>query len=549
MRSFWRVISAGAFVTLTACAVPPGTPAPVTFTAGPSPSAPAAPTPALATVTAVPTASPTGAPRRPTPTAGAWAQGYDPGQPVYVDVWVDARNGADTADGRAPATALRTLAAAWRLIPVGQPLTVGYRIRLLPGDYPEETLPVYWESRYGTADAPILIQGQGDRPEAVMLRGHVNVFDTRYLYFENLAVQPPGDVFHCELCDHLWLKRVVMQSAGAWETVKVNQSQHVYLEDSVFEGGADNTLDMVAVQYGHVLNSRIAGAGDWCMYVKGGSAYWRIAGNVIHTCGTGGFTAGQGTGLQFMVPPWFQYEAYDVKVYHNVIYDTDGAGLGVNGGYNILLAHNTLYNVGRRSHVLEVVFGGRSCDGAPGDPGRERCQRYLDEGAWGTTAVDDGTNGVHIGNRNVFIYNNVVYNPPGTASRYQHFAIYAPRANEPASGLPLAVTDDNLRIQGNVIWNGAPDMPLGVGAETGCAPANPTCNPDQLRADNAINTLQPEFVNAPAGDFRPTGAWLTQWRVWPIPDFVWELERVPAGQVSNAVPGLPAVPGAFSAPP
>jgi hypothetical protein len=44
-----------------------------------------------------------------------------------------------------------------------------------------------------------------------------------------------------------------------------------------------------------------------------------------------------------MVNPWIQYEAYGMKMTNNVIYDVWGAGLGVIGGYSVLVAHNSLY--------------------------------------------------------------------------------------------------------------------------------------------------------------------------------------------------------------
>jgi hypothetical protein len=47
-----------------------------------------------------------------------------------------------------------------------------------------------------------------------------------------------------------------------------------------------------------------------------------------------------------MRTPWLHYEAYDIKVYNNVFHDIRGAGLSVSGGYNILMAYNTLYRVG-----------------------------------------------------------------------------------------------------------------------------------------------------------------------------------------------------------
>lgn len=42
-----------------------------------------------------------------------------------------------------------------------------------------------------------------------------------------------------------------------------------------------------------------------------------------------------------------------------------GAGFGVWGCYRCLYAHNTLVNVGARGQAIEVLFGERSCDGAP----------------------------------------------------------------------------------------------------------------------------------------------------------------------------------------
>ena len=100
--------------------------------------------------------------------------------------------------------------------------------------------------------------------------------------------------------------------------------------------------------------------------------------------GHGGFSAGQGTGFSYMVSPWLHYEAYDIKVVNNVIHDTDGAGLGVNGGYNILMAYNTLYRVGRTSHAIEVVHGLRSSGDNPAQGAA-----YLAAGGWGTTGSGD----------------------------------------------------------------------------------------------------------------------------------------------------------------
>lgn len=519
------------FLVLTACTAPTSaltptpqpSPQPTTLTETHDPKLTPIPSPTLSTL-------PTAEPAQPLP-AGA----YDPGEYVISDIWVDPINGDDTRAGFPQDQAVRTLAEAWNRIPQGTPLNgTGYRINLFPGTYTPEYTPNYWESRYGSAQFPIIIQPASGNGTVTL--PSVNIYDVRYLYIFGINFQSENDVFHCERCDHILLRDVTITGApsgSTQEAVKFNQSQNIFIENSTISGGWDNAVDWVAVQYGHVLNSEIFGSGDWCMYAKGGSAYLRVEGNEFHSCGTGGFTAGQGTGFQFMVAPWLQYEAYDVKVVNNIFHDLEGAAFGVNGGYNILIAYNTAYRVGARSHVIEVAFGGRSCDGQPGDEGRERCDEYAAQGGWGNNLVPDGNNYVRIPNRNVFIYNNLIFNPDGYQSQWQHFFIPGPA---PASGgVPAPVTaDNNLVIKGNVIWNGPAGHPLGVDDTTGCAAENPTCNPTQILSENAINTVKPQLRAPDSGDYHL----LNRLTVTPavIPPFVWEIGTVPQGNLDNSVP-------------
>lgn len=399
---------------------------------------------------------------------------------LLSDIWVDPVHGSDANSGATRETALRTLDEAWRRIPRETVLVTGYRIQLIAGDHSRDSIPTYFESRWGTETAPIVIQS-ADGSRTARIRGDFNIYDTRHLHLIGLDMRPdpPGDVVHCEKCDHFYVRDCHLDGGArqAFETFKANQSSHVYIEDSEIHGAQDNAVDFVAVQHGHVIRSRIYDAEDWCMYTKGGSAYFRIERNEIWQCGTGGFSAGQGTGFQFMVSPWLHYESYDVKVTRNDIHDTEGAGLGVNGGYNILLAENTLTRVGSRSHMVEVVYGARSCDGPPEDPTRVRCQQNLDAGGWP---------GPLIPNRNVFIYNNVIQNPAGFVSS-QHFSVQQ---------------CDNLRIRGNTIVNAGD---LGYDAS--------------IAADNTINGAGPH-------------------RTFAIPDFTWDdapqQPPVPQGNLSNA---------------
>jgi len=263
------------------------------------------------------------------------------------------------------------------------------------------------------------------------------------------------------------------------------------------------------------------------MYTKGGSAYIDVVGNEVFDCGTGGITAGQGTGFEFMRSPWLQYEAYGIRIVGNVVHHVEGAGLGVNGGYNVLLAHNTLYRVGSRSHVIEVVHGRRGCDGDTAT-----CTSHHDQGGWGSTEEEQG----FIPNRHVLVYDNLVVNPKDAASQWQQFQIGGPLEPPAASGAPNpALADDDLHIVGNVVWNGPVDHPLGTG-DGGCADTNPTCNEAQLRADNAFNTVEPVLVDPEHGDFHLTDAGRAALPATvAIPAFSWDdLTAVPAGPTDNS---------------
>jgi Right handed beta helix region len=450
------------------------------------------------------------------------------GAPAFNQIWVDPAAGNDGNSGASRAVAVRTLSEAWRRVPINVDLLTGFQINLTSGTYPESAVPIYWESRHGTQSAPVVLKAiDGDGTARLP---SMNVYDCRHLYLLGLDISSGGgDVLHLDSCSQILVRGTTIRGVGdissyaaPQETLKVNQSQYIYLENCDISGAWDNAVDFVAVQYGHVVGSRIHRSGDWAMYAKGGSASLIVAGNEFYDAGTGGFTAGQGTGFEFMVSPWLQYEAYDIRFINNVVHDTQGAGFGVNGGYNILMAYNTLYRVGSRSHVIEVGFGSRGCDG-----NQAACRSYLAQGGWGTAVVGGDE---PIPNRNVFIYDNVVSNPDGYASQWQQFAVAEPRTASVGSNIPSpARADTNLQIRGNVIWNGPADHPLGI--------SQPALAADVV-AYNAINTVRPVLVDPAHGNFAVAASVVVP-AALAIPDFTWSdaptRPAPPVGRLSNAV--------------
>ena len=464
---------------------------------------------------------------------------YDAGTFSGTDIYVNPSTGSDSNSGNSAGSPLRTITAAWARIPMGQELTTGRRVQLAPGTYPSAQMPHYWENRRGTYASPIIFNATGG-PGTAILQGDVNLFGSSYVYFMGLDISRDGDAFHCEQCSNILIRDTAMNGDAnpggdqAHETIKINQSDHIFIEDSTIAGAGDNAIDFVAVQYGHLRGNRISNSESWCAYVKGGSAYLIVAENEIYDCGEGGFTAGQGAGIEFTTSPWTTYEAMDIKVVNNIIHHVYGAGLGVNGGYNILLAYNTVYRVGARSHLVEFVFGLHSCDGGSDEP---RCSQRLADGGWGVT---NGTE-AYIPNKHVYFYNNVLLNPAGYQSGYQHFAIHSPRSQPVGAVAPNpAHSDTDLRIAGNVIWNGNSSMPLGIEDGGGCQSGNPTCTQALIRSNNLINSTQPTFVDAAGLDFIPlAGGALANQAAVAIPSFDWSDKPhpdIPHGSTSNAVP-------------
>ena len=456
---------------------------------------------------------------------------YEIGSPRLRTLYVDYDHGDDAARGTSPDRAFRTLGAAWRSIPMHATLTTGYQILLAPGDYPESALPTYWESRYGTYQAPILVRPAA-AAHSVRLHGYLNIYDTRYLYLIGVNIVTDrgygggGNVVHLEKADHILLRDCVLDGfdgkvSQPQETLKANQSRYLFVENSDISGAFWFALDTMAVEYGHITGSRIHRAGDDCLLLKGGSASFVVADDEIYDCGVVGISAGEGSGMEFLVAPWIRFDAYNMLFVNNIVHDTRNAGLAARGAFNAAFVGNAFYRIGTDYNnggpLMLFAFGARGCDGHLAD-----CRRNYALGAWGSQNAGDEQE--IIPNRNVYVYDNLVINPPPIRTHYSHITVFG--ARKPPSGLHLPspiLADDNLQIKGNVIWNGPADLEIGPEeSDQGCQPANRTCNVGQLRADNRWNVAQPKLVDPSHGDMHV------------------RIGTLPATPVSVVVPEFPA---------
>lgn len=66
---------------------------------------------------------------------------------------------------------------AYRRVERGVPLLGGLHIHVLPGTLGEGEMPNYWESWWGSADAPVVIEAAEGKGTATL--GAVNMIDMR----------------------------------------------------------------------------------------------------------------------------------------------------------------------------------------------------------------------------------------------------------------------------------------------------------------------------------------------------------------------------------
>ena len=476
---------------------------------------------------------------------------FDIGNPTLKDLWVDPDKGDDRASGATRAQAVKSLAAAWKLIPE-RPATHGWQIRLCPGRYepPPATGQILLEDRKASAACPIIFR-PADAPLSAELP-QLSFKRCSSVYLLDIKLSAPGTsgvipseniVLHYALCEDILVRGVTAIGLDGPNglpilTMKANQTHRIYIEDCDFSGATGNAIDLVVVQYGHVVRNRLHDTKAECMYVKGGAAYMLIAGNEMFNSRNHGIMAGQGTGFQYMTPPWLHYEAYDIKYVNNIIHDC-GGGLAVCGGYNVLMAWNTFYRVGDNRDTMVFGPGGRGWNGERAPIVNE----YFRLGGWcHPSGGQDGVESYNIPNRNVQICNNVIYNPDGFESRFAHIGLSGPVKTPAGSNLPPVVrSDDNLSIRGNAIWNGPANKPLFDDVENMYhLAARSTADPAPILRDNAINTLRPELIDPARGDFRPVpGGNLREMKPVDIPDFNWSdapaKPPVPPGNPDNQV--------------
>lgn len=458
---------------------------------------------------------------------------YDIGSPVLKDIWVDPVNGNDNNNGSTRSLALKTLRAAWNLLPSTN-TTTGYKIKLVSGEYAYKdpitnyVVGLYLDEKHGTFNYPIIIESIDGIGKAKIFSA-LDFRDVRYVYLIGLDFETDknsdggGNTIHFADGDHILIKNCILNGFDGierkpQETLKVNQISYIYVEDSDISGAFWFSLDYMAVRYGHIQGCKIHDASQDCLLLKGGTTQIRVESNTVYNAERFGLSAGQGSGFDFLVPPWLHYDAYDLKFINNIIYNTNYAGVALLGAYNILVAYNTFYKIGIDKNVDATLISCGLAQRGCNDPSMtDSCNSHhslggWSPGVWSNPPFSYGEEADCIPNRNIYIYNNIFYNPFPDSTLGGHLEVRAPYDASDRSSSFLtssnvsnpALSDDNLQIKGNVIWNGSNDKYLGIGDETGCQDTNKACNSTQIPRDNTINKIEPVFKDYRNLDFRIT---------------------------------------------
>jgi hypothetical protein len=462
---------------------------------------------------------------------------FDIGNATLRPFWVDPVNGNDNNDGSSRIAAFKTFDAAYNVAYSAAVSGTGVEIILRPGDYAagaEITLLASYAF-------PFVLRAEVTdtaRLHGILFLGGRNI----YVIGVTLTGISNNYSIQAGTADYLLLRDVhVIGSQGIY----IQLSSHVYLENVRIDDSTGNGIEIDRDQYVHVVGSRIARSAGACLLVTAGSAYLTVDGNDFGPSAQGGIRLGFQSPFDRFRKPWIQYDSYDVKVVNNVIHDYGTSpAVTIAGAYNMLFAQNTVV-APANSTFIRVAQSTRGCS-QPAD-----CQTFRDAGGWGPVVGGVTT---AIPNRNVSIYGNIFYTL--TSVGQSIFVNPAPAATAgPAPDITSpSRSDDNLQIRGNVVWSNGLQLMPSSGA--GCDNSNPTCNAAQLTADNRINMIQPQFVDAANGNYRPlANGNLFGLPAVTIPPFTWNdvPSTVPIGELTNTVAldadGLPRtifVPGAFT---
>ncbi|HLD45134.1 MAG TPA: hypothetical protein VJC18_06830, partial [bacterium] len=213
---------------------------------------------------------------------------YDMGDPTFTELYVSP-SGSDSNSGTSIDEPLESLPAAWALIPTTL-TTTGYRINMLPGDYPcgDDELhdcQNYFSDREGTYDAPIMIRSVDAEGEyeagTATVRGGMDVNDVSYLYVlgvdmiagreeDGLPMNNSGNnIFHVANSDHILLRDATLTgptgltdtTSNVQEVVKANTSEAIYLENNDLSHSHQTVVDYFSTNGGHVINNHIHESG------------------------------------------------------------------------------------------------------------------------------------------------------------------------------------------------------------------------------------------------------------------------------------------------
>lgn len=229
-------------------------------------------------------------------------------------------------------------------------------------------MPNYWENRQGTAAAPIIIQSA--RGASSVRLSNMNVFNVDHLALIDVRLDSPNDVFHCEQCTYLLLRRSVFNGIGDPTSRKgrKKESRLTSLPTRLSKtprSPAGRTTHSILSRFTAVTSGETQSVGR-----KTGADMSKEDPTTYLLRQT------PSTSVEPAALPWDRARALSLWMLRisstrpttsqssTMSHTTRLARALASMAAQITpVAHNTTWRTGTRSHILEASFGERSCDG------------------------------------------------------------------------------------------------------------------------------------------------------------------------------------------
>lgn len=267
-------------------------------------------------------------------------------------------------------------------------------------------------TKSGTPDAPIWLTSADGQGEAKVYAVDQSNSTIKGLGTDNVVVQgfwvDGGDQRNgiqfsqsggdfSNLVKNIVIRDNIVHDSGQ-DSIKVSQGEHVWVVNNHTVDADDQGVDYVSVNDSVIAYNEIEGVtSDNALTVKGGSTNVLVEGNLVHNVLREAIKIGGWTGEQYMRPGFDTYEAKNVTVIGNEVYDVGKRALMTLGAQDVVMTNNFLHD--NETGVLVDLVSADIHDPPMNSKNVTIKDNVLDKSAWLHVQSGQGVGLVNVGNR------------------------------------------------------------------------------------------------------------------------------------------------------